>query len=270
MLKKLMGDLADEVSADLREEVEIVEQPVLDATVLKSSIPRWHATDDVVAVFADLKNSTRLGLNRHAKSSAKTYEAATGGAVQAMSAFGPAYIDIQGDGIYALFSGPLRYERALCAAVTVRTWSEKALVPALEAKFGERFPATGFKVGVAASRLLGKRVGVRGTHEPVWAGRAVNYAAKLAQDADRHEVLVTKRVYEHFLDNDFVQYSCGCGDITGMPAGLWTSTTSVKLPEGENVVHLLTSPWCDEHGDAFCDAISSGQKERPDVTGRVA
>ncbi len=263
MLTDLMDDLADEVAKDLDSAVEVIEIDILDPTVLVSSIPRWHATDDVVSVFCDLKNSTRLGLGRHAKSSAKTYEAAMGGAVHALATFEPEYMDIQGDGAYALFSGDLRYERALCAAVTVRTWSEKVLVPSFEDKFGERFPATGFKIGIASSRLLGKRVGVRGTNEPVWAGKAVNYSAKLAQEADRHEVLATATVFDHFEGNDYVRFSCGCGSGgPDSPQRLWTTSVSSKLPAGENTVYMLTSPWCDTHGNDFCEAIREGETDR--------
>lgn len=271
-LSTLLTNLATEVTNDLDADVEIVELAVLDPTKLAAAVPKWHATDDVVAVFADLKNSTRLNLRQHPKSSAKTYEAATGGAVQAMSAFEPEFIDVQGDGVYALFSGERRYERALCAAVTVRTWSERTLVPKLKAKFGERFPDTGFKVGMAASRLLGKRVGVRGTNEPVWAGRAVNFAAKLAQEVDAHEILVTDKVFAHFEDNEYVMLSCGCSGTTpgSTPAGLWTECTSSKLPDGNNTVYRLgCSGWCATHGEQFCDAILAGLKKRG-LVGRVA
>lgn len=271
MLDTLLDELADEVSDDLDADVHIVDVPVLDPAALASAVPRWCATDDVVAVFADLKGSTRLNLRQHARSSAKTYEAATGGAVQAMAGFGPQFIDIQGDGIYALFSGERRYERALCAAVTLRTWSEQSLVPQLKAKFGQRFPDTGFKVGIAASRLLGKRVGVRGTNEPVWAGRAVNFAAKLAQEVDAHRILVTGKVWSHFGDNDYVMMSCGCVDnVPGnAPAPLWMRQTSTKLPDSDNVVYRLSSAWCPTHREAFCQAIVSGEKRRT-ATGRVA
>lgn len=138
------------------------------------------------------------------------------------------------------------------------------LVPSLNAKFGQRFPTTGFKVGIAASRLLGKRVGVRGTNEPVWAGRAVNYAAKLAQEVDRHEILATKPVFDHFQNNDYVMLSCGCvnGTMGNAPSSLWTRSRSMKLPDSESAVYSLRSPWCDTHGDEFCDAICSGQQER--------
>ncbi len=262
MLDALMTKLHTEVANDLGAVVVIDEVDPLDPTCLGSQNPRWCGTNDVVAVFFDLKNSTRLGLGQHGSSTAKTYEAATGGAVQALSAFTPEFIDIQGDGISGLFSGARRYERALCAAVTVRTWSERTLVPALEAKFGAKFPKTGFKTGVAVGRLLGKGVGVRGTHEPVWAGKSVNYAAKLAQEGERHEVLVTARFYEHFQNNDYVRMSCGCGSPTRQPADLWKTTTSAKLPAGENVVYRLTSPWCVVHGDEFCDAIQQGKTDR--------
>lgn len=131
MLDKLLAELDEEVSTDLSADVELVEADDIDPDDLYAGVPKWIAIDDVVAVFCDLKNSTRLGLGRHARSTARTYEAATGGLVHALTAFDPQFIDIQGDGGYALFTGDLNYERALCAAVTVRTFSERHLVPQL-------------------------------------------------------------------------------------------------------------------------------------------
>lgn len=57
MLTDLIDDLADEVAKDLDSFVEVIEIDILDPALLVSSIPRWHATDDVVSVFCDLKNS---------------------------------------------------------------------------------------------------------------------------------------------------------------------------------------------------------------------
>lgn len=74
----------------------------------------WHKLDNAIAVVADLKNSTRLGINRHAASTANIYQTSTDNVVKIFKNFGADFIAIQGDGAFALFWGYLAYERALC------------------------------------------------------------------------------------------------------------------------------------------------------------
>ena len=90
---------------------------------------------DVVAVVADLRNSTQLGTGgQHAASTASIYQAATGGVVGIYDQFDADFIQIQGDGAFALFWGEKRYQRAMCAAITVRTFSGD-LIAQLEKKW---------------------------------------------------------------------------------------------------------------------------------------
>ncbi len=67
----------------------------------------------LVAVFADLKNSTQLGTGKHAASTARIYQAATGGVVDVMEEFSADFMQIQGDGVFGLFWGDQRFERAV-------------------------------------------------------------------------------------------------------------------------------------------------------------
>lgn len=149
---------------------------------------------------------------------------------------------IQGDGAFALFWGERRYERALCAGITVKTFS-RDMVIRLEKKWSD-LPETGFKVGVASSRLLAKRIGTPrnpAQQEPVWAGKAVNYAAKAAQGADQHELIVTGSVWDVVEKNDCLAVSCPCG--TGPSLGIWADT----------------------HGEEYCAAVLDGKRQREDA-----
>jgi hypothetical protein len=86
--------------------------------------------------------------------------------------------------------------RALCAGITIKTFS-RDMVIRLEKKWPD-LPETGFKVGVASNRLLAKRIGTPrnpAQQEPVWADKAINYAAKAAQGADRHDLVITGSVW---------------------------------------------------------------------------
>jgi hypothetical protein len=129
-------------------------------------------------------------------------------------------------------------------------------------------PETGFKVGVASSRILVKRIGTPrnpAQQEPVWAGKAVNYAAKAAQGASAQEMVVTGTVWDKFESNDYLAFSCPCGD--GPSTGIWENTTIDRLPDDDPDAQgrVLAAGWCDTHGPDYCDAIMNGTKKRTDV-----
>ncbi len=267
-LDSLLDDLDDDVATELSVKPEVVDKGHdLDLEKLPIAARRWHKLRDAVAVIADLKSSTQLGLNKHAASTASIYEASTGGVVQIFDEFDADFVAIQGDGAFALFWGQHRRARAICAGITIKTFSHKHLTPRLEKKWPD-LPETGLKVGVANSPLLVKRVGVPRTdhQEPVWAGRAVNYAAKAAQQADRHEMIVSGSIWDWVADNDYLAVSCPCG--LGPSANIWQDVTIEKVPEsdGDREGKLLTSYWCATHGAEYCQAILDGQKRRDDVT----
>lgn len=270
-LETLLGDLDGDVATELANKPEVVDKGhslYIDQLPIKAR--KWHKLSDAVAVVADLKSSTQLGLNKHAASTASIYQAATGGIVQVYDDFDADFVAIQGDGAFGLFWGEGRRARAVCAGITIKTFSETHLVPRLEKKWSE-LPETGFKVGIGSSPLLVKRVGIPRTdhQEPVWAGRAVNYAAKAAQQADRHEMIVTGTIWDWAKDNDYLAVSCKCADPN---PNIWQDVTINKIPDNDadREGKLLTSAWCDTCGPSFCANILAGNKKRDDVTDQGA
>jgi class 3 adenylate cyclase len=223
--------------------------------------PRWLRVDQVVAVVADLKNSTAFNTGRNQRTVARFYEAYVSPLVECVEGFEPGFVDIQGDGLFALFSGQRAFEHAMCAGISAKTFSELRLLPLLNDALKD-VPETGIKVGVALAAVLVKRVGVRGTNEPVWAGRPVNWAAKCAQRADAHQLIVTDDVWRAVATNQWIRYSCRC---SRPPKDLWMDVELEKLPEPHREGHLLTSKWCEKCGDEFCAAILSGGTKRDDV-----
>lgn len=239
----------------------------LDFSKIPIQARRWVRIDDVVAVVADLKGSTNLGTgSQREASTASIYEAATNPLVNTLATFSADDIAIQGDGAFGVFWGEKRYERAICAGITIKTFSQKSLEARLEKKWPE-LPTTGFKVGLASSRVLVKKVGIPRTdfYEEVWAGKAVNYATKASQEADRRELIVTGSVWDIVGQNDFVAYSCTCHN--GPSDSIWNDVVIERLPEDEpeRIGRRLTSSWCDKCGPEYCEAILSGQTTRPDV-----
>jgi class 3 adenylate cyclase len=273
-VNQLVDECGDGARSELKTPVEIEEVdefPDLDDLYVDKRT--WKKIDDVVVVVADLKGSTKLSFDRYASTSARLYEAVTGNMVRIVSSFQPEFVDIQGDGLFALYHGDGRYRRALCAAITVKTFSHRHLVPAIAEIMSDRFPDTGIKVGMAAGILAAKKVGVRGTNEPIWAGKPVNWAMKCAAKADKDELIVTRRVFQKFESNDYVTHSCTCGTNADgekepgltTPNELWTTTNVETLPDEDVECKLLTSNWCEIHGDEFCAAILEGETTREDV-----
>ena len=240
----------------------------LDVSTLPITARRWIKVPDIVAVVADLKNSTKLGTGKWAASTASIYQAGTGGIVDVFNKFGADFIQIQGDGAFALFWGDMRYERAMCSGITIKTFSVD-LVSRLEKKW-PTMAETGFKVGVASGRVLVKRIGTPrnpAEQEPIWAGKPVNYAAKSAQSADRHELIVTGSVWDKVEPNDYLAISCGCGTGGKPSTGIWSDMTIERLPEDnpEREGRCLTAAWCKIHGAEYCAAVMAGLKKRSDV-----
>jgi len=271
-LQALLDALDEHVKGEMAVNPEVVDKgDELDVDALPIAARKWHKLTEGVAVVADLKGSTNLGVGKHAASTAAIYEAATGGLTQLFDNFDADFVAIQGDGAFGLFWGEERMERAICAGITVKTFSQKQLVPRLEKRWSD-LPSTGFKVGMAVSTLLVKRVGVPRTEhqEPVWAGKAVNYAAKCAQLADAHEMIVTGSVWDFVEGNDYLAVTCPCGD--GPTDTLWSDVTIDKIHEGdgERAGRKLTSCWCDTHGSEYCAAVLAGETARPEARALVA
>jgi class 3 adenylate cyclase len=267
-VNQFVDDVSTNARKDLTTPVEIIEAATFPKLrELYVDARKWHRIKNVVAVSADLKNSTSLSFGKYVNTSARLYEASTGSAVRIFSRFDPEFIDIQGDGLFGLFHGELAFERAFCAAVTLKTFSERSLERMIDEVFSDTFPDTGFKIGMASGTLAVKKVGVRGTNEPVWAGKPVNWAAKCAQKADRHQLIVTSAVWDKLSKNDYIAYSCGCPD--GTPKQLWKEIEVEKLDK-HGLCRLLLSNWCETHGDEFCQAILNGETERDDVADPLA
>jgi class 3 adenylate cyclase len=270
-LPALLARCDQKVADEFAKLPEIVEAPDgFDPWTSPIEARRWLRIDDAVAVVADLRNSTKLSLSMtYRAATAAMYEAATGNVVPILNAFGADFVAIQGDGAFGLFWGDKRYGRALCAAITVRTFSEKTLAPRLATRW-PKAPETGYKVAMASSSLLVKRIGVARTdhQEPVWPGKAVNFATKAAQQIDPDRLLVTDSVWRRFENNDYVTLSCDCNEPTD---SLWCDEEIELIPEGnpDRFGRALTSQWCATHGAEYCQQILEGKTVRAGVAERI-
>ena len=272
----------DEVVADVASQLD--DQSRLGVQITKlNDVPEtgptnkglWYRIDDVTAVFADLKRSTSLSTEANPQSAAYAYTYFIRAMALVLERFGAGYIDIQGDGIFGLFSGRDSVFAAAAAAVTMRTVVEREVAGRFKRDTKVEWNlAAGF--GIDQGTLLVRRLGLRGMKQnEVWAGRPVNVAAKLSSLAEDNEVAVSERIFTRFTEARQVRrrallWTCGCGggeQGTGFDMGegetvyLWEES---EAPEalGLDFERLLTlgSKWCRVHGAEFCEAIVTGRR----------
>jgi class 3 adenylate cyclase len=236
---------------------EIDEIPNVDDIPGEGS-KKWLKIKDVICVFVDMKNSTKLSASHHAGTTARSYTLFTGTAVRLFKSFGAKYIDIKGDGVFALFNAT-QVNSAFASAVTFKTFIKEEFAPKITNKTKVD---TGVHIGIDQATLLVSKIGLRKSaargdmHNEVWAGKAVNMASKLASLSDDDEIHVSDRYFKK-LKSDKIIYSCECGD----PTPLWEE---LDLSEDERFsfdkAHVLKSVWCKTHGaDYITDIIAEDE-----------
>ncbi len=123
---------------------------------------------DAFAVVADLKSSMRPGFNKYAPSTAGIYEAALHPVVDIFRRRGGSR---SRGTVSSACSGAARPSSAMCAGITIKTVSARHLVERLTKRWPKNLPPTGFKIGIATSTVLVKRVGKRQTpHQALGLG----------------------------------------------------------------------------------------------------
>lgn len=267
----ILEGLAADADADLSTAVSIestrVFPSVADLPLEKNQDGKyiWKEVTDVSVVATDLKSSTAVSYGKQDRVGARLYQASTGNCAKVLQPFGPDFVDIQGDGLFAIFAGDKHNERAICAAISLNTFGHR-LRKILAAQFGEAVPEmkdSGLRIGADRGLLLAKKIGVRGEHnEPVWAGKPVNYATKCAQVADAGQLVVTARFFRDLRENQYVRWSCGhVGGELGDVGPLWRKNTIESLGQDQDARELGAS-WCEHCGTKFCRAILRGETDR--------
>ena len=234
----------------------------------------WWRIPNATAVFADLKRSTSISVKGSRKDAAFAYTYFIRAMTVVLERFGARYVDIQGDGIFGLFSGKDSVFSAAACAVTMKTEMERVVEPRFRKDASTK---QGLKVGIGVDQgaLLVRRLGLRGTRQnEVWAGKPVNMAAKLSSVAGNNQVVVSDRVYAVYgnaskLRQRSLLWSCGCNvgkpkAGLGLPvheaAHLWSKAAVPKnLGLDFHSAYRRNKRWCGKHGVEFCEAVVTGK-----------
>lgn len=215
----------------------------------------WLRIKDVTCVYVDMINSTKLSATERKETMAKIYRLFTETIIRIFHEFDAPYIDVKGDGVFALFNYNQVY-RAIAAAVTVKTFVEEEFIPKIETITDENEKSIGAHIGIDRNTLLVRRFGLKRTEDrtdrqnEVWAGKAVNMASKLASLSKSGELLVSDRFYNQ-ITNKLVRKCCTCSEETD----LWEKISITNNKFDFSTAYKLKSIWCKEHGLEYCKKI---------------
>ena len=248
-LKEKLNDLENIKT----ENYNTIEDAVNNARLEK---PTWNRVDNVVAVFADLKNSTQISNRKTKRVYAKFLEYTGYPFVKINDEFDSEFVDIKGDGGISLFSGKYAEVKAFLAAETFKTFQENYVREKFKNKYGVNLS---FGIGISKGDLLVKQIGQRGNNKFfVWAGNAINNAALISKDvkrlSDKTVIGIEESIYTVLNQEKFRNYlviSCGCPKSEKI--NLWKE--HYVKDESNFKYYKIESDWCKIHGEQYINAV---------------
>lgn len=161
---------------------------------------KFAATFEATAIFLDIRESSDLTNAFRLQTAAKMLKSYFYTAVKIVHHHDGQVVSFNGDGMLALFMGERRTTPAVRSAMEIKWLLENVLQPRFESYFKSNTSAAGLKFdfgcGIDDSSIFAINVGIRGTNDITWVGRAPNTAAKLANiAASPDRILITSDAY---------------------------------------------------------------------------
>lgn len=221
----------------------------------------WLRIPDVICVFIDMIGSTKLSAVKQEKGTAGAYQLFTGTAVRMFHEMDAPYIDVRGDGVFALFNSNQVY-RAFISAVTFKTFADLEFMPRLKELTTAEI---GCHIGIDQKTVLVRKIGLKRKNgrsdrqNEVWAGKPVNMASKLSSLGKHNQLYVSDRYYSK-LNDDKARFSCGCP--SGENILLWkeVDVTINKMFDFDKA-YCLESNWCATHGVEYFNELLKNDEE---------
>ena len=258
-----LWDFLDEIVEDEKKKITTIEvsdlEKIPSEDEMALEVGRWFRIRNVVSIYVDMKGSTQLTNDKFINTSAKMYQVFTGALVKIFKEFGSQFIDIKGDGGFALWKEKFASVKALLAGVTFKTFVEKHLKNFVRTQMTDWNIAS--KIGIAKGTVLVKKIGLRNSEGQkynwaVWAGTPVNISSKLSDLANPDTILVTDDCHNELtIPSSLKKYlilSCGCPQ--GTPVDLWSE--KIELTQKfDTKIWELKSRWCDIHGKEYINKV---------------
>ena len=265
-LKTLIDDEL-ETFKQVREIKEIAHIPPTTDIPIEKTKQQWLKIPNVICVFVDMKGSTKLSATSHDKSTAGVYQLFTGTAIRMFHEFNAPYIDVKGDGVFALFNQDQPYT-ALAAAISFKTFAHKVFVPKIKQRTDID---VGSHLGIDQKTVLVRKLGLKSYNgrtdrqNEVWAGKPVNMAAKLSGRSAHNELLVSDRYFKNIKNN--AEYRCGCKSLIFFREEFYWEEKELdhffsSSPFDFDKAYSLKDNWCSTHGKASCEHFLSLDKRK--------
>lgn len=215
---------------------------------------QWLKIEDVLCIYIDMKNSTRMSAEKYDQSTAAIYQYFTDTAVRILNYFDAAYIDVRGDGAFGLFNKD-KFYAGICSAVSFLTFCQDKL----SAVQVDNKPISAH-IGADKKTVLVKRIGLRRVEDKhlkqneVWAGKPVNMASKLASRGGDNSFIISERVFDKIkADNcDPLLDTCECSE-DGRRHFAWKreDLNGDEIFDFSRIYHLIPKHWCKIHGESY-------------------
>lgn len=150
---------------------------------------------DAVVLYADLKDSTGLVQNWDDWFAAEVYKNYLYVVSKIIRAQDGTITAFDGDRVMGVYIGDAKNSNAAKTALKINWAVINILQPAIDAQYPNSNYKLAQKVGVAASKTMVARTGIRGSNDLVWVGNAANIAAKLAALGRGYTTYITHDVF---------------------------------------------------------------------------
>lgn len=150
---------------------------------------------DAVVLYADLKDSTGLVKGYKDWFASAVYKNYLYTVSRIIRAHDGSVTAFDGDRVMAVFIGGSKNSNAAKVALKINWAVREILQPAIDAKYPKNTYKLEQKVGIASSKTMVSRTGIRGSNDLVWVGNAANIAAKLAALHSDYPTYITADVY---------------------------------------------------------------------------
>lgn len=256
-IEKGVMDIVDEELIISRQAVSLTHRnSIPDTTKIPIENPtNWLKIPNVVCVFIDMIGSTKLSALVDNTKMAKAYRLFTGTLIKVFDYYDSPYIDVKGDGVFALFDSDKVYT-ALVAAVTAKTIVEESLSGRIKDISGVEI---GAHIGIDQDTILVRKLGLKryegrtDRQNEVWAGKTVNMAAKLASLSKGKELWVSYRFRKNLKDEKATM-SCSCHE----KIQLWEEKDVSNDDRFDfDSAYMTKAIWCSKHGSEYAKYLKS-------------
>lgn len=151
---------------------------------------------DAVVLYADLKDSTGLVAGHKDWFASEIYKNYLYTVSRIIRAHDGSVTAFDGDRVMGVFIGGSQNSNAAKVALKINWAVKNILQPAINAKYPNATYKLQQKVGIASSKTMVSRTGIRGSNDLVWVGNAANIAAKLAALHSNYSSYITASVYK--------------------------------------------------------------------------